>query len=324
VTQPSGPRGGQAAPRHGARDAVVFVLIASAAFSCSGPLARWARPLDPLWIACGRCLLAGALLAAIDLRGVVSSVRALTSAQRRTVVGAGLLLAAHFGLFLVGLDRTSLPAALSLVSLEPLSVVLSAWVIHGVRPTRLEHLGVAGATAGALVVARGAGAGDHRLEGDLLVLGGVALFGLYVSAARHLREALPARHYAALVYCVAAVALAACTLVIGPTTGSVRWPPPAHATIAVVALALIPTIVGHTAVQTAARWLPPAVVALASPGETIGGVLLGAALLGAAPTGTEIAGGLLIVCGATIAILGARRASNPVHGTNSDGPRRAA
>jgi drug/metabolite transporter (DMT)-like permease len=145
-----------------------------------------------------------------------------------------------------------------------------------------------------------------------------------VSAARHLRDALPARHYAALVYLVAAAALAVSTLVIGPTSGSVRWPPPAHAVFAVIALALVPTILGHTAVQTAARRLPPAVVALGSPGETVGGILLGAALLGAAPTGTEIAGAVLIVCSATIAIFGANRASKPEHGTNTNGPRRAA
>jgi drug/metabolite transporter (DMT)-like permease len=82
--------------------------------------------------------------------------------------------------------------------------------------------------------------------------------------------------------------------------------PPAHAIVAIVALALIPTVLGHTAVQTAARRLSPSTVALVSPGETLGGVLIGAAFLAALPTTNEILGCLVIVLGAMIAVFGAK------------------
>jgi drug/metabolite transporter (DMT)-like permease len=291
------------------REAAVFVVIASLAFATSGPLARWARPLDPLLVAFVRCALAALALFALEPRGVIASARALSSRQGLAVLGAGALLGAHFALFLVGLDRTSLPAAVSLVSLEPLAVVLTAWAIFGVRPSRLEAAGVLLAMVGALVVARGAGTGEHRLEGDLLVLAAVGLFGFYVAAARLLRESMPPRHYAALVYGGAALSLALVLPILEAAPGTTRWPIPAHAWVAVVALALVPTLIGHTAVQTAARRLPPAIVSLASPGETVGGVAIGAVALGAVPGGHEIAGALAIVAGATVALLGARRAT---------------
>ncbi|MCC6553961.1 MAG: DMT family transporter [Polyangiaceae bacterium] len=288
--------------------AVLFVAVAGAAFSTASPLARLARPLHPLTVALGRVAIAALLLCALDLRGVGRALAGLSGRQRAGVLGAGVLLAVHFALFLWGLDRTSLPAAVSLVSLEPLSVVLCSWLIFGIRPTRGEQIGVLLATGGAVLIAQGAGAGEHRLLGDLLVVGAVALYGFYVAAARGLRDALPARSYAALVYTGAAIALAvAIPFTPGALDGASALPH--RSALAVLGLALIPTVVGHTAVQAAARWMSPSTVALVSPGETLGGIAIGAAALGAVPTSTELAGAAIILGGTTIAILGARRPS---------------
>ncbi|WP_437483450.1 DMT family transporter [Sorangium sp. So ce1014] len=286
-----------------ARSAALFVVLASLAFASSGPLARYARPVHPLFIAFGRVALAAVALSLLDLRGIARSAAGLSLRQRAAVLTAGLLLAVHFALFLWGLDRTSLAAALSLISLEPLAVVLCAWAFFRVRPTRSEQAGVLLATAGAIVIASASGAGDHRLSGDLMVVGATVLYGLYVSFARALRDALPARSYAALVYTSAAVFLAA-ALPAAPGALAGVAPPPAHAAVAIVALALVPTLVGHTAVQAAARRMSPSIVALVSPGETLGGIVIGALWLDALPTATEIAGAAIILAGATVAIFG--------------------
>ncbi|WP_437576504.1 DMT family transporter [Sorangium sp. So ce887] len=294
-----------------ARSAALFVVLASLAFASSGPLARYARPVHPLFIAFGRVALAAVALSLLDLRGIARSAAGLSLRQRAAVLTAGLLLAVHFALFLWGLDRTSLAAALSLISLEPLAVVLCAWAFFRVRPTRSEQAGVLLATAGAIVIASASGAGDHRLSGDLMVVGATVLYGLYVSFARALRDALPARSYAALVYASAAVFLAA-ALPAAPGALEGVAPPPAHAAVAIVALALVPTLVGHTAVQAAARRMSPSIVALVSPGETLGGIVIGALWLDALPTAAEIAGAGIILAGATVAIFGS---SSPAAGS---------
>ena len=294
-----------------AGQAALFVVLASLAFATSGPLGRYARPADPVVIAFGRVLLAGALLFAVDARAVLRSFRALTASKRRLVAAAGALLGAHFALFFAGLDHTSLPAAVALVSLEPLAVVASAWAIFGLRPSRKEGLGVLLATAGAVVIGSASGSGEHTLFGDALVVAAVALFGVYVSIARLCRDALPARHYAALVYLAAAAPLAAWLASAALFAGdaeSLALPP--HATIAIVLLALIPTIFGHTAVQTAARHLSPSIVSLVSPGETLGAIALGALFLSAAPTAVELAGATVIVCGSAITLLAQRRVAS--------------
>lgn len=287
----------------------LFVLFTSLAFAVSGPLARWARPTDPLLIAFGRLALAALLLGAFEARALRPALAGLTSRQRLTVIAAGALLAAHFACFQIGLDRTSLPAALSLVSLEPLSVVLCAWALLGMRPSRPEQIGVVVATAGALLVARGAGKGEHHLLGDVLVLVAVGLYGLYLTIARALKDALPARSYATLVYASAA-AILACALAVVPRdpAAAAIWPPPARGLLVIALIALVPTVLGHTAVQTASRFLSPAIVALVSPGETLGGIVLGAVFLGESPAATEIAGALIILAGSAIAIFAPRPA----------------
>lgn len=291
------------------RAAALFLLLTSSVFAVAGPLARAARPAHPLIVAFGRVALAAVVLGALGPRLVLRSLPSLTARQRGVVLGAGALLAAHFALFLWGLDRTSLPAALSLVALEPLSVVLWAWGLFGIRPSRPEQIGVLLATAGALLVGQGAGAGEHSVTGDLLVLGAVVLFGAYVAAARGVRDALPAHAYAALVYAGAAISLAICLpLVPGALTGA--WPMPAHSAVYIALLALLPTVIGHTAVQWAARRMSPALVALVCPGESLGGIAIGALWLSAVPTATEIVGGLIILSGTTIAILAPRGAES--------------
>jgi drug/metabolite transporter (DMT)-like permease len=278
----------------------LWLVPAALAFATASPLARVATGLAPVGVACGRTAVAAAAIVALKPRHVWTAIAGLTKKQRWWLSGAGALLAAHFALFLEGLHETSFPAAVALVSLEPLAVVIVAWAVFRIRPRRGEGLGVLIAMLGALVVSSGAGHGEHRLLGDLLVLLAVIVFGAYVAAARGLRETLPVLPYAAAVYAVATVVLApvACVLAVQAA------PPSASTWAAVATLGLLPTLIGHTLLQNAARHASPSLVALVSPGETVGSLLIGAVCLGAWPTRVEGTGAVLVLAGALVAILG--------------------
>ena len=292
--------------------AAIFVLFASIAFATSGPLARLARPEHPLFVAFGRVAIAAAILLLFNVRVLVAR-RVLPL----PVVFGGVLLAAHFTCFLWGVDATSLPAAIALVSLEPLSVVVFAWLLHGDRPSRGEALGVLVATMGGVIVSRGAGVGEHRLLGDALVLVAVVLYGLYVAVVRRVRDVLPPTATAALVYLVSTVVLAV-AVVLAPI--HIAWPIPQRASLAILGLALIPTLLGHTAIQAASRVLSPSIVALVSPGESVLGIAIAALMLGARPTAIEAMGAIVIVAGATIAIVFASRGDYGAGGMPPPGP----
>jgi len=276
------------------------------AFATSGPLGKLAEPIPAIVVACARTGLAAAALALALSRlrpgELVTSLRALGKKQRAALALAGALLAAHFALFLAGLSATSLAAAVALVSLEPVAVVVAMFVAFGLRPSPRELVGLLAATLGAVVVASGGGVGEHRTAGDLLVLAAVVLFGAYVASARGLKEALPGLPYATAVYGVAALVLLPLAIPLALRAG----PPAPGPALAVLALAVIPTLIGHTLVMVAARRVSPVLVALVSPGETLGSLAIGAFLMAAAPTLREALGAGLILLGATVTVTGAR------------------
>lgn len=278
----------------------MLVVVASAAFATAGPLGKVAVAVPALVVAAARTGLASAVLFAASPRAVLSAFSTLPTRRRLAVASAGALLGAHFALFLGGLAATSLAAAVALVSLEPLAVVLAAFVAFRIRPTRREIAGLVVATTGAVVVASAAGAGEHRIAGDVMVLASVVLYGAYVAAARGLRDAMPALPYAAVVYGAASLLLAPFAVAAGAAAPSFAAEP--RALVAIAALALVPTAIGHTLVQAAARRAPPVLVALVAPGETLGSLAIGAALMGAPPTPREAAGAALVLAGATLAV----------------------
>lgn len=270
------------------------MALAGLAFATASPLALRAGALPPTFVAMGRTLLAGLVLAAVSARALPSALARLGAGGRARLALAGVVLAGHFACFLAGLARTSLAAAVALVSLEPLAVVLGAFVFFRVAPTRREGAGLALATVGALVVASGAGEGPHTLAGDLLVIAAVVLYAGYVLSARGLAARVPALPYAAAVYLASAVALAPFALAGGVPSA----PPGAWASL--LALAAVPTLLGHTLVQTVARTAPPVLVALVPAGEMVGSIALGAAWLGVVPTPREAAGAALVLAGALV------------------------
>lgn len=286
---------------------VVLLLVAALAFATSGPLGKASTEIHPFAVASARTGIAAILLFVWAPRATLSSLRALDRARRLRVLLAGALLGAHFALFLAGIANTSLASAVALISLEPLAVVLVAFLAFGLRPTGRECVGLGVATFGAIVVATGAGVGEHRVAGDLMVLGAVLLFGAYVGSARGLRDALPGLPYVASVYGTASVLLLPLALLLSPRTA-----PPSSAVLATVAMGLVPTLVGHTLVQLAARRAAPSLVALVCPGETLGSLAIGALVWGTRPTAREGIGAVFVLLGATLAITGAPRSAPEV------------
>jgi len=283
---------------------LLLVGLAAAAAATSSPLAKVAHGLSFAQIGAGRCAVGALVLLAMAPRVTWRALVRLDARGRVAVIGGGVLLGLHFALFLGGLLATSLPAAAALVSLEPLAVVVAMWVAFGARPNGREQLGIALATAGAAVVARGAGHGEHTLMGDGLVVGAVVVYGAYVAFARWIGSAMPTTSYAACVF-----AVAACTLAIAvPLAPSdARIAASGASWLAVLGLGLIPTAVGHTMLQRAARRVPASIVALVAPGETLGSIAIGAAM-GARPSMIEWLGAILVVMGASVAVLGAKDA----------------
>ena len=190
---------------------------------------------------------------------------------------AGVLLAAHFGLWIASLSATTVAASVVLVCLQPVFVVVIArLVLREPAPARVV-LGIVIALVGAIAIAfdhGGSGAVTLSSTGNALALGGAVAIAIYV---------LVLRGQQADVLASAAVITATAALAILPVAIGVHaplTPQDGRQAFWLVVLALGPQVVGHTALNAALRRLPASVVSGSILGEPVIAAALAAVFLG--------------------------------------------
>jgi drug/metabolite transporter (DMT)-like permease len=144
-------------------------------------------------------------------------------------------------------------------------------------------------------------AGGDTLTGDVLALLGAVFAAGYIMAGRRVLGASSDwLFYITVTYSTAAVLLLCAAVLSGkPLTG---YTSSTYALL--VALAVVPQLVGHTAVNRSLGRLPAIVVSLAILGEPVGATILAAVFLSEEPTLTQLAGGLVVLTGVALGMRG--------------------
>src|SRR5215203_3252803 len=144
------------------------------------------------------------------------------------------------------------------------------------------------------MVSADAGSGSDTLIGDLYaVLGAVFASGYILTGRLLISAGLGWRPYVTRAYTVAAVLLIAAALLTGETFAGYST----RTYVIFAALALVPQLIGHTAINRSLGYLPAATVAIAVLGEPVGATLLGAIFLDETPTALQLVGALLVLAG---------------------------
>ena len=216
---------------------VVGLAMAVLAISWGAPLARMTHAA-PLSVAFWRLALASLVLTP----WVLVRHRPLPRGLSRGL-WAGLFLALHFGLWIPSLFLTSVAASVVLVTTQPLWVLLLQGKVLGMRVERRNLLSFALAFSGVVLIAWG----DVRLSfqalaGDLMALGGAVCMASYLLVGTKLRDRLPLDAYLWLVNSFGAVVLLLLVLVLGLPP----FPEDRLSWLPLLAMALGPTLVGHT------------------------------------------------------------------------------
>jgi drug/metabolite transporter (DMT)-like permease len=218
------------------------------------------------------------------------------------MVLSGIFLALHFGFWIASVKQTSILTSVVLVTTTPLFIGIAGGPLLGERPGRTVWLALAVAALGTLImVSEDIDAGGDTLEGDMLALLGAVFAAGYMMTGRRVLGAgsrwLP---YITVTYCTAAVALLAAALVSGEALSGYS----ASTWALLVALAVVPQLIGHTAVNRSLGRLPAIVVSLAILGEPVGATVLAAVFLGEQPTFMQLAGGMVVLTGVALGVRG--------------------
>jgi drug/metabolite transporter (DMT)-like permease len=280
------------------------------AVSTASLFIRFAQVEAPsLVIAAGRMLVAALILAPVALTGHRSELHGLTPRQGWLLVLGGIFLGAHFASWITSLEYTSVASSVVLVTTAPLWVALFAPLVLKERLTSNLWLGLAIALAGSVVVTlsgnctfQGGGVQcsgfAEAFQGRAAVGNGLALLGAFLSAGylmvgRVARGSLSLTAYTFVVYGVAALVL---TVVVWVTGQRIKGFAP-QTYLWLVALGVIPQLIGHSSFNWALKYLPATFVSIALLGEPIGSVILAYLFLAEAPAALEIIGGGMILAG---------------------------
>lgn len=274
------------------RKAITATLIGGvAAISTSAVLIRLAEAPAPV-IAFYRMFFATLFFAPLALKQ--SKENRLSKHQLFLALTAGTFLAFHFILWMNSLEHTSVASSVVLVTTQPLWVFLISVLFLQEKPSGLMWLGLLVALFGSIMVTfTQSGDEASRLLGNLLAVGGAIMMAIYFVVGRRLRQGLPLGLYSAMVYGSAAVVLALFMWVTGLSWGgytSQTW-------VIFLALALIPTVLGHNSLNWALKYLPATMVSVVILGEPLGASVLAILVLSEIPSLLEVLGSLVTLVG---------------------------
>ncbi len=277
---------------------VLALSISIVAVSFASILIKLCSPsTPPLAIALLRLVFTTLLLLPVlALRPTIrKELRGLPRKSMLILIGIGVVLAAHFSLWITSLSLTSVASSVILVTAHPIIVAPLSYFFLRERLSTLNAIGIAISLAGVLVLVTGnqvPGSID-TLQGNILAwLGGIGA-GLYILGGRLMRKTVSLFTYVLVVYAVASIVLAALVLILQvPLTGI-----PLRDIGLILLMALISGIFGHTLYNWSLGHIKASVASVALLGEPIGASLLALAILNQIPPIFTLYGGVIILLG---------------------------
>eukprot|EP00892_Ulva_mutabilis_P002405 jgi/Ulvmu1/12165/UM085_0029.1 len=265
-----------------------YVILAAAVLAVSSAgvvFKQLERDVRPVTIAAWRLQATTAVLVPLFVwqwRSATPELRHDWLQAWHIMSASGICLAVHFGVWVVGLNYTTLPHALLFVTCTPILIAFGC-LISRIPISRAEIASVAIGFGGMLLceISTNGSKGNATLLGDMLSLAGAVMIIGYLQAGHILRAWMPIFLYALPVTGVAAVLLTIVSVVLEGAAinklgaeGVFGYFESRHIWL-VLYLAIGPGLVGHTGFNALLRFFPPLVITMAVPLESIIGSMLG-------------------------------------------------
>ena len=204
----------------------------------------------------------------------------------------GLCLAVHFGAWITSLKYVPIATSVVLVNSHPLFVVVASYFFLGERPGRRSLIGTTIGLAGMVVMSYDAlGHLQPAVKGvGLALVGALAVVGYFI-VGRKARVRISLLGYVTPLYALCCLFL----LIWVVAAGDPLLPYTASTWGYLAALAIVPTVIGHTVFNWAIKHVRPTVVSLAFLGEPVLASVLALIFFAQrAPLETFVGGGLVL------------------------------
>ncbi len=235
------------------------------------------------------------------VRGDFKTIRqSITKENYYWLVAIGITLSLHFCTWFQSLSMTTVAASVVLVDSSPIFTAILSTLFLGEALRRKSWVGIVIALFGAVFLAWGdfGGSGVLALSGDLLALSGAVFLALYFIGGRRFAKDMPITVYTTIIYFIAALfTVPICfmfdlnILVFEPKE-----------VVIFVALAIFPTVLGHSVNNYLLTKVPAYVVSSAVLGEPIGAAILAALIFFQIPGPITIIGFVVILIGIALVL----------------------
>jgi drug/metabolite transporter (DMT)-like permease len=250
--------------------------------------------VSPLVIAFYRMAMATLLLFPAALAFKRKEIFAFTGKEFSLLALGGFFLALHFGAWISSLKYIPIATSVVLVNSHPLFVVIASALFLGEKPSRLSVTGTVVGLIGMLIISKdGLSNAEFALKGDLLaIIGALAVVGYFIIGSK-VRARVSLLGYVTPLYLVCSLFL----LLWAVATDGKFYPYAANVWIYLLALAIVPTILGHTVFNWAIKHVSPSTISLAFLGEPVVASILAYFFFGQKPPGATFIGGALVLLG---------------------------
>jgi len=252
----------------------------------------------PLTIAFYRLLFTVAFIILFFLikKGYWHELIRLTRSQILVMTGIGVLLSAHFALWITSLTKTSVASSVILVTAHPFIVAPLAYYFFHEKFRTVNILGILLSVCGVGILVFGNyNLSSMTLEGNVLALLGGITAGGYILGGRKMRTSVSTPCYALVVYSVACVILFFLCLAFNAPLHASRIQDYAIFFL----LAVVSGLLGHTLYNWSLKYIPASIASVALLGEPLGSSLLAMIVpwIKQTPTLYTLWGGIVIFLG---------------------------
>lgn len=282
----------------------IAVIIGVIAVSTSAILVKLAGDAPAGIIAFYRLAFAAILMLPTILLKYREELRSVSRRDWILASISGIFLALHFILWFESLNYTSVASSVVLVTLQPIFAFIGTYFFFGERFSVAAVISMLITLFGSIII----GWGDLQISGlallgDILaLLGAIAVTGYFLLGQR-LRRSLSLMTYTFIVYGISSLTLLVYNIVLRNDFfhySTDHW-------LLFLALAIVPTFLGHSLFNWALKWLSTSTISMAIVFEPIGATVLAYFILGEVVTSSQWLGGTIVIFGLFLFIVSTTR-----------------
>jgi drug/metabolite transporter (DMT)-like permease len=287
------------------------MVLAVISFSMSSPLIKWSESTGSV-VAFWRMI--GAVIGWWTVLFVLRAQRGRplpTATAWRSAVLPGLFFGANISLFFTAITKTSIAHAEFIAALNPLVLLPLGALLFGERPDwRALRWGGLSIVGVALVLFFGSAQAASSVEGDLLMIGVIALWSSYLLSSKQAR----ASGVGTLDFmsCMMPIGALMAAPIAGIIAGADVFELSARGWIVVAVLTFLTGMLSHGCIVFAQQHIPVATIGIMQTAQPALAVLFGFLILDEAVRAPQVLGMALVMTGLALFTLTTARAVGPV------------